>query len=596
MSLDGGVRPAIAKISTRAGGQQLSSSDARYAGGYQGFQADGQSGHVSGRRAQTFVAGRAASSINTPQDGGVGSQSRNPVGVSGGLPAGGFSNTGGYTGASGAPQTGSGQVAKAPGGAGGSGAPQKTTGTSANPYGKTTPPGESPKDAYTKALLQKIQNDRLQGEKSVIRDPETKKISEVDREKAQLDEKTKAEVAKLDETFKQDALELDKSIKEFQETFKDYLTGDKGNAKDKELNGILDDVVAKSKEDENGNKVGDNNYNPQGFFDAAEKLDKWVKDNPDDAKKYGEDLTEINEQVQSMKANREEEIALHENRPEGLIRAAEKAADNSSEEAGRLKENLDGVSESLPAEDKTKVDAFKTQLDETMEQINPEGPGFDVDKSNESLAALKKSYNELPDSLKEPTADGEDNELVKSFNEVSDFGRVAVEGQDLARQMEPDSAKFEQKATDFIQGADKFDAVEAEHRTAPEREADIREIIGDDALIDKAIAEEAESSENTDEASAIQPESSSPEQERANNLGADFAEDDFANIDTENFNTDQGVEDTRSLDQALDLEIDDTVAEESVDDIINEIEAEEVEEIEVPEIDIEEEIDEILEE
>ena len=128
-------KPAISSVhALRAPGASLGSQQARYgAAGAQG-QPGGQGGYVNGARGQTFVAGRSEASINTPQTGGVGSQSRPPRGVSGGIPGGGFGNTGGYVGSSGAPQTGGGDFAKSDGGAG---SPQKTTGTQTNPYGKT---------------------------------------------------------------------------------------------------------------------------------------------------------------------------------------------------------------------------------------------------------------------------------------------------------------------------------------------------------------------------------------------------------------------------------------------------------------------------
>jgi hypothetical protein len=570
-------RPAIAQATGSGNGK---SSDARYNGQYPQVQAAGQGGHVVGRHPVSETAERAGASINTPQTGGVGSQSRNPRGVSGGIPVGGFSNNASAGG--GIPGTGNnGEIARSSG----SPSAQQTTGTQANPYGKTTPPGESPKDALTKALLQKILNDRKEGEKAVTRNPETKKISEVDREKAQLDEKTRAEAAKLSEVFQNSALELDESINKFRKDFEEQLkeTAKKEKAEDvapaKQLNTILDDLVKSSKEDEDGNKVGKAKYNPQGFMDAAERLDNWIKENPEETKKYDGELEKINDQVQSMKATAQEEIALIENNPGTVLRASDKSAANAADEAGRLKETLDGASEKLSTEDKTKIDGFKTQLDSSMEQINPsEGEKFDIPKSTESLAELKKSFSELPESIRN------NPEVEASFKEVADLGRVAVEGQVLARKMEPDSAKYEQAATEYVQGADKLDAAWAEHRTPAERESDIRVTTNDDALIDKTIAEE--NSKTQEEGAKVPPETSSRENERLHGLWTELSQEGFTAIDE--VGQEEASETTRGLDDSIDLDIKDIETDISVDDLIDEItaEADEVEEIEIPEIEI----------
>jgi hypothetical protein len=589
-------KPAISSVhALRAPGASLGSQVQRYGpDGAQG-QAGGQGGYINGARGQTFVAGRSAASINTPQTGGVGSQSRPPRGVSGGIPGGGFG--GGIGG--GAPQVGGGDFAKSAGGAGGTGAPQKTTGTQTNPYGKTTPPGESPKDALTKALLQKILNDRKEGEQAVKRDPETKKISEVDREKVKLDEQAKAEVAKLTETFKKDSIELEKSINDFRKTFEKQLkeTDDRekadGTPEDKQLNNILEDLVKYKEEDSNGNKAGSAKYNPQEFMDAAERLDDWIGNdkNATEAKDKGyfEDLSKINNQAQKMKATAQEEIALHENKPDTVLRASDRSAANAADEAGRLKEGLEASKADLNTEDQAKVDKFNQQLDKSMKSLNPEeGESFDVKGSKESLAELKKSFNDLPESVRN------NPEIQRSFDEVSDMGRVAVEGQELARKMEPDSAKYEQAATEYVQGADRLDAVWAEHRTPEEREADIRTSINDDAFVDKVIAEEKESSSSSNDDSNIQPQTGSQEAQNQENLEIGFGDDAAEGIGEDQFDSIDSVG-TRGLDESLDLEKDNDIVDDILNQVEDDVEVAEAEDIEIDiEDDVSDDIDEIL--
>jgi hypothetical protein len=514
------------------------------------------------------VKDRAANSAN-PITGGVGSQSLPPRGVQpgfggvGNLPPGGFQNTGGPSGAggSGAPQNGGGEVAKS-----GQNTPQKTSGTSsANPYGKTTPPGQSPNDAFTNALLEKVLNDRKKGEEAVQRNKETGKVENVDT--AKLDEKTKEEINKLSEVFKKDALELERSIQEFKETFKEQL---QKTPEDKNLDGILDKVAKEAKSDSMNPTSKD--YNPQKFMDAAKELDTWIKDNPDKARAYGEDLTKINDKVQAMSLNAQEQIALAENNPKTVLRAAELSAKNSGEEAERLKETLTTSSKELPETDQKKVTDFQAKLDESMKTLNPGADKiFDVEASNKSLNELKQSFNELPEAVRN------NPELADSFKEVSDLGKRAVDGQTLARTEEPNSAEFQRQATEYIKGQDGLDASWAEHRTKEERETDVRTAIDDDPFLDKSIAD-FKTEETPESKDSPKPETTSPEAQRQN------PEDIFAQDDTESINQITNPEentearsDEESIDLKLEKDIED-LTEDSVDDAIDNA----VEDIEIP--------------
>jgi hypothetical protein len=510
-----------------------------------------------------------------PITGGLGSQSHSPRGVQPGfggvasLPPGRFQNTGapGGLGGSGAPQNGDGNVAKS-----GQNDPQKAAGTSnANPYGKTTPPGQSPNDAFTNALLQKVLNDRKKGEEAVQRTPD-KKISDVDREKAQLDEETKAKVDKLTEAFKKDAGELEKSIALLQKNFKEYLTGDKGNEKDKDLNRILNDIVAKSKIDEKGNEAGSNKYNPQGFFDAAEKLDTWIDKNPDDAKKYGEALTKINNQVQSMTATAREEIALHENKSERPLRAAELTAKISGDEAGKLKVELEKISDDPKSTetDKQAISDFLGKLDEGTKAINPDNKeAFNRKSADESLETMKSTFEKIPPEIRN------NPELTNSFNKIYDLGKVSAEGQALARTdtSQPNSINYQKASKDFVNN---LDAALKKHRTE-EQETDVRTIIKDDPFVNKFIAEyQADKKPETEGGS--RPEASSQETKRRealNDIDAMFTTEDTDAItdvidgkrsDTEDLDLNEVKEDIEDL------------TEDSVDDAIDNA----VEDIEIP--------------
>ena len=119
--------------------------------------------------------------------------------------------------------------------------------------------------------------------------------------------------------------------------------------------------------------------------------------------------------------------------------------------------------------------------------------------------------------------------------------------------MEPDSAKYEQAATEYVQGADKLDAAWAEHRTPAERESDIRVTTNDDALIDKTIAEE--NSKTQEEGAKVPPETSSRENERLHGLWTELSQEGFTAIDE--VGQEEASETTRGLDDSIDLDIKD---------------------------------------
>lgn len=517
-----------------------------------------------------------------PITGGVGSQSLPPRGVQSGfggvgnLPPGGFQNTSapGGAGGSGAPQNGGGEVAKS-----GQNTPQKAAGTSsANPYGNTTPPGQSPNDAFTNALLQKVLNDRKKGEEAVQRNKETGKVDSITT--AKLDEKTKEEINKLSEVFNKNALELEKSISEFRERFKEQL---QKTDEDKNLDGILDKVTKEAKAPTMRDPHADG-YNPQKFMDAAKELDTWIKDNPEKAKAYGEALTKLNDKVQAESINAQQQIALAENNPKTVLRAAELSAKNSGEEAGRLKEKLETRSDELPEADKQKVSDFQTKLDETTKTLNPGTDKiFDTAAADKSLNELKQAFNELPEALKN------NPELTDSFKEVHDLGKRSVEGQTLARTEEPNSAEFQRKASEYIKGQDGLDATWAEHRTKEERETDIRTAVDDDPFLDKFI-EDFKAEENSKSEDSPKPETTSPEFARQNNLNTDgifaenetednFTQDDIAAIDdiTSQDETPEARSDEEAIDLKLEKDIED-LTKDSVDDAIENT----VEDIEIP--------------
>jgi hypothetical protein len=446
-------------------------------------------------------------------------------------------------GTGGAPQVGGGQVAKSQNPHSG----QKTTGTSTNPYGATKPVGKSQKDALTNALLQKILKDREDAKGAVKRDPETKKISEVDLEKAKMDEKVKNELAKLSDIFKKDAKEMHKSIDDFQKRFEKNLKGSDATDKGKELNGILDEVKDNLRineegkvTDKEGNEIGSRHYNPQGLMDAAEKLQNWI-DNPDNADelaKYGEEgqaLKDLNDIIQQVgngsveegqpQSRAKEYIGIVENNAETSFRAAEISANNAQEEAGRLKETLGGeATKTLSDDAKAKLDNFIEKMDTAMETINPgEDKRFEVKDAEASLGDMKIAYNEL----KEAAADNNEfaqnfEQIDKSFSEVFDLGSSAVAAQKHARTMVPDDDKYRQRSEEVV---DKIDGSWREHRTKPERETDTKSAINNNQFLQEQIEKFNEENAAKSEEEVPKPKNESPD-EATSRLGVDFDGDD----------------------------------------------------------------------
>ena len=440
------------------------------------FQTGG--GVVQNNRGYTFVAYRAEASGN-PITGGVGSQSRAPRGVqagfggTGSIPPGGFSNT---------PQTGSGDYAKSQP----SGGAQATT--SPNSMTQAMKPLKSPNDAITQALLQKILNDRKEGEKAVTRNAQTKKVESIDQSK--LDEKTKAEIDKLSKTFQKNAKELEKSINEFKDKFEKEL---KGSPEDKNLDGILDKVVEegnsdkiKSKiDDGKGNKIENPDFNPQGFIDAADDLDNWIKDNPETAKKYGDDLTNLNNQVQAQKVISEKEIALAENNPTTLLKIAEASAEKAKEAASELNSALEG-------KEGDEVTKFKEQLNKTMEALNPDkSKSFDAKTAVDAIGELKKSYNNLPDEIKH------ESKVDELFQKTNHFSARKIEGEILATEEQPNSDEFNRNATEYVKGDNGLDATFNEYYTDEQREEIYKKAVGDDYQELKGNATPPETQETT---------------------------------------------------------------------------------------------------
>ena len=446
----------------------------------------------------------------------------------------------GPRGGGGAPQVGGGDVAKSSNPSSG----QKTTGTSTNPYGRTTPPGQSPKDALTKALLQSILNDRKRGEQAVKRNPETKKVESIDQTK--LDEKTKAEISKLSEAFQKDALELEKSIKDFQKRFEKQLDE---TPEDRNLDGILDKVVDEAKSDkmkntlvnEDGERVINPDFNPQGFIDAADELDQWIKDNPETAAKYGDDLTQLNDEVQRMRESASEQIALAENSPRTLLDLSDRLGEEASTETQSLQDQIDELGADATGEDRQNIDQFKQDLDATMEAINPGDDAiFNPEAAGEALSQLKTSHSKLPEEIRE------NPEFKDSFEKIADLSKDSIDSQIQARTEEPDSAKFEQSATELVQGQDRVDANLAEHFTPEQREDIVEDVVGPEAIEEARRQEAAEQGSDASSSSDVQAPTNPADSQRLENLGAEFAQDDAEGI----------AEETRGDSTAVDLDVD----------------------------------------
>ena len=286
---------------------------------------------------------------------------------------------------------------------------------------RATPKVDTSSNPHIKAFLQSILNDRANG--GVTRDDQGK-ITDVQKEK--LDERTKKEIDKFAQDLKDSAEKLNNEIDTFSKNLKD-------GGKHDELNEILNEVKEGLAED-NKPKAGEDNYNPQKLFDSAEKLKKWINDNPNEAKEYGQSLTDLTANLDKVVQQAQKQIALYENNPATVLRAADQTGALAQETAKNLK--TDG-------ETPDELKDFEKQVDATMQKINVgENGTFNITEAQESLNQLKSAYEALPGDKRE--------ELKESFDKVKDLSQVTIEGHKLATEMEPSDSEYEEKAREYV--------------------------------------------------------------------------------------------------------------------------------------------------
>ena len=377
--------------------------------------ASANSGATSSTRGEggSFVKAYSDWIHNTPLTGWFDSLSRPPSGVQapiGGIPP---SNPN-FT-----PQVGGGQFASA---------------KPAAPV-RATPKVDTSSNPHIKAFLQSILNDRENG--GVKRDDQGK-ITDVQKEN--LDERTKKEIDKFAQDLKDSAENLNEEIDNFSKNLKE-------GEKHEELKGILNEV--KQGLAENGKpKAGQDNYNPQKLFDSAEKLKQWINDNPTEAKQYGQSLTDLTANLDKVVQQAQKQIALYENNPATVLRAADQTGALAQETAKNLK--TDG-------ETPDELKDFEKQVDATMQKINVgEDRKFNITEAQESLDQLKSAYDALPDDKRA--------ELQESFDKVRDLSSVTIEGHKLATEMEPSDSEYENKARKYVINFDKVSGLSDEEK------------------------------------------------------------------------------------------------------------------------------------
>jgi len=381
----------------------------------------------------------------TPLTGWFDSLSRPPSGVN--PPAGGIAPSNpNFT-----PQVGGGQFASA----------QKAPAT------RATPKVDTSSNPHIKAFLQSILNDRANG--GVTRD-EQGKITDI--KKDGLDERTIKEIDKFAQELKDSAENLNKEIDEFSKSIKE-------EGKHKELKNILNEVKKGLAEGDKP-KAGEDNYNPQKLFDSAEKLKKWIKENPTEAQDYGNSLTNLTNNLDKVVQQAEKQIALYENNPATALRAADATGALAQETAKNLKTQEGETPENLKA--------FEKQVDETMQKINTGEDGkFNIAEAQESLKKLEQAFGDLPEEKRV--------ELQESFDKVRDLSSVTIEGHKLATEMEPSDSEYENKARDYVINFDKVSGLSDEEKKEIVTEA----VGGEDQLNELLETQEDNTTEESDD-------------------------------------------------------------------------------------------------
>jgi hypothetical protein len=331
---------------------------------------------------------------------------------------------------------------------------------------RATPKVNTNLDPHIKAFFKSILNDRENG--GVTRDQG--KIIEVQKEN--LDERTKQEIEKFAQDLEKSAEQLNNEIDSFSEKYQ----------VDENLNKILNEVK------EGLAEAGEDNYNPQKLFDSAEKLNKWIEKNPYEAKDYGESLTDLTANLDKVVQQAQKQIALYENNPATVLRAADQTGALAQETAENLKTQ--------------ELKDFEKQVDATMQKINVgENGKFNITEAQESLDKLKKAYDDLPSNKQA--------ELKDSFDKVRDLSQVTIDGHKLATEMEPSDLDYKIKADKYVNN---FKSVSG---LSPEEEEEKKEIVteavgGEDKLnellksLEDSTTEESRGIRNIDDEITIE--------------------------------------------------------------------------------------------
>lgn len=331
---------------------------------------------------------------------------------------------------------------------------------------RATPKVDTSSNPHIKAFLQSILNDRANG--GVTRDDQGK-ITDVQKEN--LDERTKKEIDKFAQDLKDSAEKLNNEIDSFS---KDIKKGEKHD----ELKGILKEVKEGLAEKDKP-KAGEDNYNPQKLFDSAEKLKKWITDNPDEAKDYGESLTDLTANLDKVVQQAQKQIALYENNPATVLRAADQTGALAQKTAENLKKD---------GEKSQELKDFEKQVDATMQKINVgEDGNFNITEAQESLDKLNEAYEALPSDKQA--------ELKESFDKVRDLSQVTIEGHKLATEMEPSDSEYENKASEYVNNFNNVSGLSPEEKKEIVTEA----VGGEDKLNELLESQEDSTTEESED-------------------------------------------------------------------------------------------------